>query len=93
MQRQVKWLGQVDAVEWPAPCGPNNPCQTGFACINGACVPSVRVVTPATAPQIDPTLIPQIQPLVQPPAKKTDNTALWVIGGLIGAGVLYYAIQ
>jgi len=38
------------------------------------------------------SLIDVIGP-IQPAPKKTDNTALYVIGGVIGLGVLYYAMQ
>lgn len=91
--RQVQWLGQVDyGGAFPAPCSATNPCPTGFNCINGACVPSAvpRTATPAPFPRINPALLPAVK---QPEPKKTDNTVLWVLGGTIVLGVLYYAMK
>lgn len=87
--RQVTWLGQIQfGGQFPGPCSASNPCPAGFNCINGACVPA-RL--PTTPPRINPALIPALQP-VAPPEKK-DNTVFWVLGAVIGAGILYYAIQ
>lgn len=82
MQRQVKWLGQgVPRTQFTI-CDANRPCPAGNTCVNGACVPDA----------FNPTLLRAVTP-VQPAAPKKDNTVLWVLGGVIGLGVLYYAVQ
>lgn len=85
MQR-VQWLGV-----WP--------CPEGQVLKNGQCTPE-NPIPSSDFPtyqeqQADLTAVLRDAAVVQPqpPVKKKDNTAFWVLGGVIGLGVLYYAVQ